>query len=72
MKFIRDWVSFIDRCCEIKIDEQKKKQEIMNRLIIPVISLNYLEDKINGFHVTTRQRQINHLSELRTFFQRQA
>lgn len=43
-------------------------EKIMNRLIIQVISLNYLEDKINGFHVIARQRQINHISQHFPFF----
>lgn len=43
--------------------QQQQEEKIMNRLIIQVISLNYLEDKINGFHVIARQRQINHISQ---------
>lgn len=42
---------------------RRRTEKIMNRLIIQVISLNYLEDKINGFHVIARQRQINHISQ---------
>lgn len=53
MKFMRR-VSFIDFTYG-KLTAKKR------RLIIQVISHNSLEDKIiNGFHVTTRQRQINH------------